>query len=476
MKSSKKILATTVTAALAATLVSATAASAEPTVEEYPSIIASMGDSMTQAATTEATKVTNADGSPGFTGSLGDAPQNSWSTGTGNKVESHYNRIQGATGQQIYAYNVSKSGSKSSDLTRQAELVAAQNVGYVTILSGANDICSASSLTTATTAAAYKSNVRAALATLSKTGDTDVLLASVPSLISVYNAGKNSTQAQQIWAAYSVCSPMLGNPTDVSESANNRRAAVEARVQEYNLALREVCSEFSNCTYDDEAVYETEITLDDLSVDYFHANIAGQNKLAENTWDVAQNEIFTKVVPDPTPTPEPTTPPVVTPTPTTPPVVVTPAPTTPPVVVTPAPTTPPVVTPTPTTPPVVVTPAPTPTPKPPVVAPTIKVISPSVDVVSDKVDLKVSASSDTKIKKVIVTINNSKKETLHQKDGYWVGTLDSRKYANGAKLNLVFTATDAQGDTSTAKDTVTVDNGKKGQKPFYFNGKFLGIF
>lgn len=461
MKHVQKMFATALTAAVAVTVLAPIASAA--TTVEYPTKIAALGDSMSQGANTE--------------GTLSNVPQNSWSTGNGSKVNSHYNRLL-AEDVKAVAYNDSKSGSKSSDLARQATLAAAQNVDYVTLLSGANDICLSSSPAKIPSASVYKANVRAALTTLNASASKpDVLVASIPSLQNLYEAGKGNSSANFIWSVYNVCAPMLGNPQDVSDSANARRALVESKVQEYNLALKEVCSEFSRCVDDNGAVYNTEFLVEDLAVDYFHPSVSGQNKIAESTWAVAKAEIFTKGTPDPepttppvvvTPTPEPTTPPVVvtpTPEPTTPPVVVTPTPTptpeptTPPVVVTPAPA--------PTTPPVVVTPAPAPTPTPTptpttpvVVAPTVVVDRPAGSTISGTVTAKVYVTSDSDISNVWVTID--KKDTVlkkHYSGDYWVYTVNTKGYPNGTKFSISFGAQDADGDiTRQAPQTVTVKN------------------
>lgn len=300
MKKTTKVLAVSLTMAFATTLIPTTAATAA-TVKEYPQSIASLGDSMTQGATTEATKVVSANGIPSAKGNTGLAPQNSWSTGTGTKVNSHYQRLVAASQQAVTSYNDSKSGSRAGDLARQAQLAASQKAEYVTILSGTNDICGATSIAALPSADTYKENVRAALQVLQNGSNPDVLVSSLPSLTALYDAGKDSVTARYAWAGMGMCSIMLENAGDNSSAANFRRDMVENRVQDFNLALKEVCSEFSKCVTDDGATYALRFTLDDLSVDYFHPSISGQNKLAAGTWEAASDKIFTKTVAAPEP-------------------------------------------------------------------------------------------------------------------------------------------------------------------------------
>src|SRR5207249_4829158 len=94
-----------------------------------PAVMAAVGDSITQVASSA--------------GSLGvDAPQNSWSTGTNSTVNSHYLRLLalGAPiGQQNH--NLSVSGAKVGGLNAQMLNVVAIRPDYLTVLIGGNDLC-----------------------------------------------------------------------------------------------------------------------------------------------------------------------------------------------------------------------------------------------------------------------------------------------------------------------------------------------
>jgi lysophospholipase L1-like esterase len=243
------------------------------TTAPVPRITAALGDSMSRAA--------GADGTRNL------QPENSWTTGTGLKVNSHYKRLVAASGKTITSKNFAVSGSHSVHLKAQAVKASTAKANYVTVLSGANDICAASSVATLPEVETYKTNIRNALTALNAgTVKPQIFVGSVPSLLGLYNAGKTDPDALAVWSAYSMCGVMLGNATDTSVEANDRRAAVEARVQDFNVALNEVCAEYSKCHFDDNAIYNLVFTSADLSSrDHFHPSISGQNMVAAATWE-----------------------------------------------------------------------------------------------------------------------------------------------------------------------------------------------
>lgn len=115
-------------------LVLGLSASAEAsTSSPPPHSMAAIGDSMTQAADVCCW--------------YGDHPANSWSTGSASwdGISSHYERILSLTGAiSGHAYNDSVPGAKMVDANGQASKTVGQGAQYVTILMGANDVCTSS--------------------------------------------------------------------------------------------------------------------------------------------------------------------------------------------------------------------------------------------------------------------------------------------------------------------------------------------
>src|SRR5215210_4415077 len=125
-----KSLVLTAAALLSALVVPA--AVADSSVVGYPSSIASTGDSITRAFNTCSFP---------FIG----CPANSWSTGTNSTVNSHYRRILAANPAiQGRNYNDARTGARMNGLLTQVQAAVSQGAEYVTVLMGANDVCTSS--------------------------------------------------------------------------------------------------------------------------------------------------------------------------------------------------------------------------------------------------------------------------------------------------------------------------------------------
>lgn len=251
---------------------------ASATTATTPAVMAALGDSITRASVAD--------------GTGGDNLPNSWSTGTSTAVMSHRTRIAQLSGTAPTAYNLAQGGTETSDLPRQASLAVSKSADYVTILSGANNICRADTLADVPSLASVRSDFADALDTINDGAPgAEIVVASIPSLMSMYLAGRGSAEARFVWSYAGVCPIMLANPSDGSDTAQARRASVEDRVDAMNRVIAEACAAADRCTYDDGAVNEMSITFADLSTrDYFHPSISGQAKISAATWSAAVEE------------------------------------------------------------------------------------------------------------------------------------------------------------------------------------------
>jgi len=78
---------------------------------------------------------------------------------------------------------------------------------------------------------------------------------------------------------------MTANPLSTAPADVDRRQRVHQRVIDYNTALATVCAQYTNCRFDDNAVFNSGFALSDLSTaDYFHPSYAGQTGLAILTY------------------------------------------------------------------------------------------------------------------------------------------------------------------------------------------------
>jgi lysophospholipase L1-like esterase len=259
-------------AALAAAI-AVPAALADPAKVGYPNSMASTGDSITRAFETCSLPLT-------------DCPANSWSTGTSTTVNSHYRRILAANPAiSGHAFNDARTGARMTDLNAQVTAAVNQRVDYVTILMGANDVCT-SSESTMTPVATLQAQFRTALTTLT-TGlpDARVYVVSIPNIYNLWSIWHTNFGAIFVWSVAGICQSMLANPLSSSSADTARRARVAQRNVDDNNAISAVCAQFVHCRFDGGATYRTAFVRSDVStIDYFHPSVAGQARLAAITW------------------------------------------------------------------------------------------------------------------------------------------------------------------------------------------------
>jgi lysophospholipase L1-like esterase len=237
----------------------------------YPRVMAAAGDSITRAFDV------------GWCCVLQDSPSHSWSTGTASTVYSHYRRLltvdSSLSGR---AYNDARSGAKMADLYGQLGAAAQQRADYVTVLMGANDVCTSSIATmtpTATVEAQFRNALSAFLAARPK---ARVFVGSIPDIYHLWSVLHTNALAAFTWDYFNICQSML-NEANTEE----QRQQVAAREAADNAAIASVCASFAQCRWDGYAVFHTQFSASDVStVDYFHPSISGQNRLASVTWSV----------------------------------------------------------------------------------------------------------------------------------------------------------------------------------------------
>jgi lysophospholipase L1-like esterase len=223
---------------------------------------------------------------------LTDCPARSWSTGTDTAVNSLYLRIR-AINPTINGrnFNDAVTGAKVADLLGAGKQVAnavarSPKPELVTILIGANDVC-ASSEAAMTTVADFRSRIDQALAQLSAgLPDARVQIASIPDIYRLWQIGKDSSSARSAWSSFSICQAMLANPTSTDATNEARRQRVRQRNIDFNTQLQQSCAQYLRCRYDNNAAFNTQFVLSDMStVDFFHPNTAGQAKAALTEWN-----------------------------------------------------------------------------------------------------------------------------------------------------------------------------------------------
>jgi lysophospholipase L1-like esterase len=234
-----------------------------------PSSMAAMGDSITRAYDVCC--------------AYGDHPGQSWSTGATSYdgIASHYERIRqlnpAITG---HGYNDAVSGAKMAAAPTQAEQAVSQGARYVTILLGANDLCT-SSPSTMTSTEAFRAQFSQAMTILmAQDRKPDVFVSSIPNIYQLWQVLHGNSLARWVWATARICQSMLGATRTEAE-----RQQVVDRERAFNQILATECAKYPRCRWDGGAVYNYRFSARQVStLDFFHPSLSGQAALARVTW------------------------------------------------------------------------------------------------------------------------------------------------------------------------------------------------
>jgi lysophospholipase L1-like esterase len=234
-----------------------------------PSSMAALGDSITRAYDVCC--------------SYGDHPGQSWSTGSTSYdgIASHYERIRrvnsAITGR---GYNDAVSGAKMAAAPGQATQAVTQGARYVTILLGANDLCT-SSPSTMTSTTTFRAQFSQAMATLmAQDRKPYVFVSSIPNLYQLWQVLHTNSLARRAWANFHICQSMLA-----ATNTETQRQQVVAREEALNQILAEECAKYPRCRWDGGAIYNYQFSTSQVSsLDFFHPSLSGQAALARVTW------------------------------------------------------------------------------------------------------------------------------------------------------------------------------------------------
>jgi lysophospholipase L1-like esterase len=118
-----------------------------------------------------------------------------------------------------------------------------------------------------------------------------VLVISVPDIMRLWAAGKDSANARNTWGTFGICQSMLANPSSTAAADNIRRDRVRQRVVDFNTQLAQACTAYGpNCAFDGNATFNYPFSLAQVSTwDYFHPNTAGQAVLAKISYTAGFN-------------------------------------------------------------------------------------------------------------------------------------------------------------------------------------------
>jgi lysophospholipase L1-like esterase len=216
-------------------------------------------------------------------GSASGSSNASYSTGTEPAVNSLYQRIL-AKNPAIASKNYTDAvgGSRVSTLNGQMTSAVGRGVDLVTVLIGGGDVC-AGSEAEMTPVSAYRAQFEQAMATFaSGLPNARVFVLSLPNIYQLWELLKDNPQAREKWVANHMCQAMLANPLSTDQADIDRRARVLQRVIDFNTQLAQVCAQYGQCRFDNNAVFNLDAVGSDVStVDYYHPSVLWQTKVAQ---------------------------------------------------------------------------------------------------------------------------------------------------------------------------------------------------
>ncbi|MFG1608107.1 SGNH/GDSL hydrolase family protein [Actinoplanes sp. NPDC049265] len=238
----------------------------------YPASMAALGDSITAGVGSCVTLVA--------------CSRNSWSTGGGSAVESHYLRIRDANDKiRGNNDNFAAPGARAEDLAGQADRAVQAKPAYVTVMIGVNDACTGR-VDDMTSAREFRAGIDAGLTRLKKgLPKSRILIVSLPDVYRLWKVGKDDERAVRAWSR-GVCQSLLSRPASTADADTQRRGRVRDRLDDYDEQLRQACAAYGRrCRWDGGAVHAVRFDLDLVNqLDYFHPNAKGQNRIADATY------------------------------------------------------------------------------------------------------------------------------------------------------------------------------------------------
>lgn len=213
-------------------------------------------------------------------------PNRSWTTGSrSDPIPSHYERIRSVNpGIEGNRYNEAVTGSQMRNAPGQAQDAVDRGAEYVTILMGANDLCT-DTIRQMTSPRAFASQFERTM-TILEAGlppGSHVFVSSIPNIYQLWSIMHGNLFVRLFWEAADICQSML----DGSNTEADRQRVVR-REAELNAILEAVCGRYENCRFDGSATYDFEFTPSMVSgLDYFHPSIEGQAVIADITWEAS---------------------------------------------------------------------------------------------------------------------------------------------------------------------------------------------
>ncbi len=231
-----------------------------------PFIMGALGDSITTAV--------NANG-------WGAIIEESWATGKSpsQQVKSHWQRLGTVLARPIEPHNVAQGGATAASLDGQLNQLLTVTPDYVTVLMGANDVCSWNDGYDEKIATYLQRMRKAVERMIAANHEVKIYLSPIPNLFKVWQVG-NQHGCQWFWDLTNICAGMFH-----SQRTPAQRDDFVALIYQTNAGLESLAAEYPLNIKFDASLVDLPIAWAHISsYDCFHPSLAGQNMLAEKTW------------------------------------------------------------------------------------------------------------------------------------------------------------------------------------------------
>lgn len=220
---------------------------------------------------------------------IGDNRELSWSTGTDQRVESHYQKLQKLHPEvEFLTYNEAIVGARSQHLLRQVERLQRNNPDYVTISVGANNLCHHVD-DWEEARKAYDKEVNDAIVQLiSQNEKIKIFLSPIPDMALMREIGLTRGDCQWRWKRFRICPALLSENVSRSSVLQFQKSLISA-----NDVLEGIAARHPNNVFFDRTLAET--TFEDRHLsrhDCFHPSIDGQNFYSQLNWDAMESHGF----------------------------------------------------------------------------------------------------------------------------------------------------------------------------------------
>jgi len=202
--------------------------------------------------------------------------ETSWSTGWCPWVYSHHQRLEDKFPHtKIWPINMSVLGATSKVLPFEAKVLALFHPDYVTVMTGANDICHEK----IDLISVQENFVETIEILIGSNQNVKILIVPIPYMRDVYHWASTLDRCKFVDTIRNIECARIFNSTD------EEREEVFLEVEKLNLLFTHIAQQYPNNVKFPEEIINYRIQPELLSVyDCFHPSLEGQNILSRLTW------------------------------------------------------------------------------------------------------------------------------------------------------------------------------------------------